>query len=54
LRSKIPSYILEKIDDEGLASICRIFAVTLSDLDMSEKKYWANAQKKQQQLQLNS
>lgn len=45
-------YILEKIDDEGLASICRIFAVTLSDLDMSEKKYWANAQKKQQQLQL--
>jgi len=43
---------LESIDDEGLASICRIFAVTLSDLDMSEKKYWANAQKKQQQLQL--
>ena len=45
-------YILESIDDEGLSSICRIFAVTLSDLDMSEKKYWANAQKKQQQLQL--
>lgn len=45
-------FILESIDDEGLSSICRIFAVTLSDLDMSEKKYWANAQKKQQQLQL--
>ena len=44
-------YILETIDDEGLSSICRIFAITLSDLDMNEKKYWANAQKKQQQQQ---
>lgn len=34
-------YILETIDDEGLSSICRIFAITLSDLDMSEKKYWS-------------
>lgn len=45
-------YILETIDDEGLSSICRIFAITLSDLDMAEKKCWS--QNKQQQLHQNS
>lgn len=33
-------HILETIDDEGFASMCRIFAITLSDLDITEKKYW--------------
>lgn len=45
-------YILETIDDEGLSSICRIFAITLSDLDMAEKKCWT--QSKQQQIQQNA
>jgi len=40
------TYILEKIDDDGLACLCKIFAVTLSDLDFNEAKYWGN-QKKQ-------
>ena len=45
-------YILESIDDDGLSCICKIFAVTLSNLDMNEKKYLANGQKRIQQLQL--
>ena len=45
-------YILHTIDDDGLSCLCKVFAVTLSDLDLNEKKYWANAQKKQQQLLL--
>ena len=43
-------YILHTIDDDGLSCLCKVFAVTLSDLDLSEKKCWANAQKKQQLL----
>lgn len=33
-------YILEAIDDDGLSCVCKIFAVTLSNLDMSERKYF--------------
>jgi hypothetical protein len=40
------AFILERIDDDGLACLCKIFAVTLSDLDFNEAKYWGN-QKKQ-------
>ena len=38
--------ILENIDDDGLSCICKIFAVTLSNLDMNEKKYLASGQKR--------
>lgn len=38
--------ILERIDDDGLSCICKIFAVTLSNLDMNEKKYLASGQKR--------
>ncbi len=34
----------------GLASVCRIFAITLSDLDISEKKYWSKVVDKKHQL----
>lgn len=34
-------FILERIDNEGLSCICKIFAVTLSNLDFGEKKYLA-------------
>jgi Trpc4-associated protein len=45
--------ILESIDDDGLSCMCKIFAVTLSNLDMNEKKYLANSQKRiQQQIQI--
>ena len=40
--------ILENIDDDGLSCICKIFAVTLSNLDMNEKKYLASGQKRLQ------
>lgn len=33
-------YILEAIDDDGLSCVCKIFAVTLSNLDTSERKYF--------------
>ena len=48
-------YILEHIDDDGLACICKIFAVTLSNLDSNDKKYLAtnrrvgNSQQQHQQ-----
>lgn len=45
-------YILETIDDDGLACMCKIFAVTLSDLDFNEAKYWGN-QKKQSKSNTN-
>jgi Trpc4-associated protein len=40
--------ILESIDDDGLSCICKIFAVTLSNLDTIEKKYLASGQKRLQ------
>ena len=42
-------FILETIDDDGLSCICKIFAVTLSNLDMNEKKYLAIGQRRIQQ-----
>lgn len=51
-------YILENIDDDGLSCICKIFAVTLSNLDLHDKKYLVNGQRRiqqqQQQQQLNN
>ena len=47
-------HILETIDDEGLASMCRIFAITLSDLDMIEKKYWIQKKQQTQQIKPNT
>lgn len=41
-------YILESIDDDGLSCICKIFAVTLSNLDTNEKKYFASGRRIQQ------
>ena len=47
--------ILECIDDEGLSCICKIFAVTLSNLDTSDKKYLASGRRPaQQNTQTNS
>ncbi|CAF0707115.1 unnamed protein product [Brachionus calyciflorus] len=43
--------ILETIDDDGLSCICKIFAVTLSNLDMADKKYLASSRRSQQQQQ---
>ena len=45
------THILATIDDEGLSSICRIFAITLSDLDMAEKKCWTQSKQPQPQPQ---
>jgi Trpc4-associated protein len=44
-------YVLNIIDDDGLSCMCKIFSITLSDLDTNEKKYWSNIQKKQQMIQ---
>jgi hypothetical protein len=35
-------HLLEYIDDDGLACTCKIFAVTLSNLDSNDKKYLVN------------
>lgn len=34
-------YILESIDDDGLACICKIFVLTLSNVETNERKYFA-------------
>jgi Trpc4-associated protein len=39
-------HLLEYIDDDGLACICKIFAVTLSNLDSNEKKYLVSNQRR--------
>ena len=46
--------ILMNIDDDGLSCICKIFAVTLSNLDMADKKYLATGRRIQQQSQSNN
>lgn len=41
--------ILETIDDDGLSCVCKIFAVTLSNLDMADKKYLSIGRRTQSQ-----